>query len=172
MGKLPIEQQVGNTLPGGFIARWRRWMYRSRRPNWLARMLIQVDVAAAALGLTGNYEVLLEVPGRKSGRVTSLPLVVAIVDGEQYLVSMLGNDAQWVRNVQAARGHAVLRSGKRRAVVLEEVPTSERAPILKAYLGRAPGARPHIPVDKNAPLAAFETIAAAFPVFRVVTRKE
>jgi hypothetical protein len=62
----------------------------------------------------------------------------------------------------------VLRSGRREQIQLEEIPASQRAPILKAYLQRAPGARPHVPVNKDAPLAEFEKIAAAFPVFRVV----
>ena len=35
----------------------------------------------------------LEVPGRRTGRVTSFPVVVADYHGERYLVSMLGNDA-------------------------------------------------------------------------------
>ena len=82
---------------------------------------------------------------------------------------MLGESGQWVRNVRAAGGRAVLRSGGREEVQLEEVPTGQRAPILKAYLQRAPGARPHVPVDKDAPLAEFEKIAAAFPVFRVAS---
>jgi hypothetical protein len=42
--------------------------------------------------------------------------------------------------------------------------------VLKAYLKRAPGARPHLPVDKDAPLSEFEKISAQFPVFRVVAR--
>ena len=54
-------------------------------------------------------------------------------------------------------------------VQLEELPADQRAPILKAYLQRAEGARPHISIDQDAPLAAFETIAAAFPVFHVTT---
>jgi hypothetical protein len=32
-----------------------------------------------------------------------------------------------------------------------------------------PGARPHIPVDPNAPLAEFEAIAARHPAFRIET---
>ena len=42
-----------------------------------------------------------------------------------------------------------------------------RAPILRRYLQVAPGARPHIPLDRRAPLAEFERIAALYPVFRV-----
>jgi hypothetical protein len=40
--------------------------------------------------------------------------------------------------------------------------------MLKAYLQRAPGARAHIPIDKDAPLAAFAQVAPQFPVFRIV----
>jgi hypothetical protein len=48
-----------------------------------------------------------------------------------------------------------------------EVPPADRPPILKAYLARAVGGRPHIPVDPGAPLEAFERVAADFPVFRI-----
>jgi hypothetical protein len=40
--------------------------------------------------------------------------------------------------------------------------------VLKAYLQSAPGARPHISVDKDAPLEEFEAIAEQIPVFRVL----
>jgi len=120
-------------------------------------------------GVASNYLVTLEVTGRKSGQIFSLPLVMVIVDGQRYLVSMLGDNVQWVHNVRAAGGKAVLRHGRREEIRLEEVPASERAPILKAYLQRAPGARPHVPVDKDAALSEFEKIAAAIPVFRVLS---
>jgi hypothetical protein len=54
-------------------------------------------------------------------------------------------------------------------VQLDELPVARRAPVLKAYLRIAPGARPHIPVDKDASLEEFAAIAAQFPVFRVRT---
>jgi hypothetical protein len=151
------------------FARVKRWMYRGQRPNWIARIANRAWAIGAARGLTRDDVVTLEVIGRTSGRVISFPLVIAVVDGERYLVSMLGDTTQWVKNVRAAGGRAVLRSGSREVVQLEELPVDRRAPILKAYLQRAEGARPHIPVDKDAPIAAFETIAAAFPVFHVIT---
>jgi deazaflavin-dependent oxidoreductase (nitroreductase family) len=120
-------------------------------------------------GIFPNYLVTLEVTGRKTGRKIAFPVVMVVLDGHRYLVSMLGESAQWVLNVRAAGGSAVLHSGGREAVQLEEVPADQRAPILKAYLQRAPGARPHISVDKDAPLAEFEKIAGTFPTFRVVT---
>ena len=148
---------------------FKRWLYRGPRPNWIARILNRAWAVVASWGVTSNYMVTLEVIGRKSGRIVSLPVVLAVVDGQRYLVSMLGDNGQWVRNVRAAGGRAVLRSGGREEIQLEEVPTDQRAPILRAYLQRAPGARPHVPVNKDATLAEFENIAAAFPVFGVVT---
>ena len=123
--------------------------------------------AAASAGVTSNYIVTLEETGRKSGRTISLPVVVAVVDGQRYLVSMLGENANRVLNVRAAGGRAAIRSGGREEVRLEEVPVEQRAPILKAYLQRAPGARPHVPVNKDLSLAEFQRVAAEFPVFRV-----
>ncbi|HET9110716.1 MAG TPA: hypothetical protein VFN78_07825 [Ktedonobacterales bacterium] len=111
--------------------------------------------------------VTLEVTGRMTGRTISLPVAVVVVAGERYLVSMLGEDVQWVKNVRASGGRAALRSGGLEPVVLDEVFTEQRASILRVYLQHAPGARPHIPVDQHAPLAEFERIAGAYPVFRV-----
>ena len=148
-----------------------RWLYRGRRPNWIARILNRASGAVASSGVASNYLVTLEVTGRKSGRTISLPVVIAIVDGQRYLVSMLGDNVQWVHNVRAAGGRTVLRSGGREEVQLEEVPVDQRAPILRAYLQRAPGARPHVPVNKDAALAEFQKVAVAFPVFRLAFNK-
>jgi deazaflavin-dependent oxidoreductase (nitroreductase family) len=151
--------------PGDF----KRWLYRGQRPNWIARILNRAWAAVASSGVASNYLVTLEVIGRKSGRTFALPVAIVVVDGQRYLVSMLGENVSWVQNVRAAGGRAVLRSGSREEVHLEEVPADQRAPILRAYLQRAPGARPHVPVNKDAPLAEFEKIAAAFPVFQVAS---
>jgi deazaflavin-dependent oxidoreductase (nitroreductase family) len=145
-----------------------RWLYRGQRPHRLARILNRVEAIIASSGIAPDYLVTLEVTGRKSGRTVSLPLMVAVFEGQRYLVSMLGENANWVRNVRATGGKAVLRRGGREEVYLEEVPATQRAPILKVYLQRAPGARPHVPVNKDAPIAEFEKIAVAFPAFRVV----
>jgi hypothetical protein len=147
-----------------------KWLYRGGRPNWLAGALNRCSAALHALGIARNYLVTLDVQGRRSGRTISLPLVMAVVARDRYLVSMLGPDVDWVRNVKAAGGNVVLRHGRREEVCLEELPAGQRAPVLKAYLQRAPGARPHIVVDKDAPLSEFERVAAQYPVFRVIQR--
>lgn len=146
-----------------------RWLYRGGRPNLLARILNRGWAIVHALGVLPNYMVTLEVVGRRSGRSISFPLAMALLDGERYLVSMLGTGAAWVRNVRAANGHATLRHGQIEQVLLEETAVEKRARVLKAYLRIAPGARPHIPVDKDAPLEAFERVAAQIPVFRVAS---
>jgi len=150
------------------MANLNRWLYRGGRPNRIAQWVNRVWAAVASTGITPNFMETLEVIGRRSGKIVSLPVVVAIVDGERYLVSMLGDDVQWVHNVRAAGGKAALRSAGVEQIRLDDVPAERRAPILKEYLRRAPGGRPHVPVDKDAPLAEFESIAAAFPVFRIV----
>jgi deazaflavin-dependent oxidoreductase (nitroreductase family) len=147
---------------------FKRWLYRGQRPNWIARMENRVWAALFSSGILPDYMVTLEVIGRTSGRKVSLPVAVTVVNGQRYLVSMLGENVHWVHNVRAAGGQAVLQRHGREEVLLEEVPSDQRAPILKAYLQRAPGARPHVPVNKDAPLAEFEKVATAFPVFRVV----
>lgn len=147
---------------------FRRWLYQGKRQNALARALNWVTAAIFGLGVAPNYLVKFEVVGRRSGRAISFPLVMTVVDGERYLVSMLGVDSAWVKNVRAAGGRAILHHGRTEHVRLEEVAVEQRDPILKAYLQRAPGARAHIPVDKDAPLEEFEAIAAEYPVFRVL----
>jgi deazaflavin-dependent oxidoreductase (nitroreductase family) len=144
-----------------------RWFYRGGRPNRVAAALNRFWAFVSSAGLWPSRMAALEVPGRRSGRTRSFPVVIADRGGDRFLVAMLGEETNWVANVRANGGRAVLRHGRREAVLLEEVAASERAPILRRYLQVAPGARPHVPVDRRAPLADFETIAARYPVFRV-----
>src|SRR6266508_1337664 len=149
--------------------KFHRWLYQGGHPNALTRVINRGWAAGHSLGIAPNYLVTLEVTGRRSGRMISFPLARVPLDGERCRVSMLGSEAAWVKTVRAAGGHATLRHGRTEHVQIEEVSVAKRARILKAYLRLAPGARPHIPVDKSASLEAFEKIAAQFPVFRVVS---
>jgi hypothetical protein len=142
-------------------------MYRTGRPNRVAAVMNRMSATAASAGVWPSRLVTLEVPGRRTGRLTSLPLVVVDYEGERYLVSMLGAGAGWIANVRAHGGRALLRHGRAETVRLEEVDPGDRPPILRRYLQVAPGARPHIPVDRRAPLPEFERIAAQYPVFRI-----
>ncbi|MEV4280058.1 nitroreductase/quinone reductase family protein [Actinoplanes xinjiangensis] len=145
-----------------------RWLYRHGRPNRLARILNRISAVQFRSGkLAPRNWVTLEVPGRRSGKPVTFPLVVADHEGERYLVSMLGATSNWVANVRAARGHAVIHHGKPENVLLTDVDPDARAPILRRYLAVAPGARPHMAVDPQAPLVDFDRVAARYPVFHV-----
>lgn len=148
----------------------KKWLYRGGRTNPVAAAVNRCWAAIYALGVAPNYMITLDVRSRRSGRLVSLPLVMVVLAGERYLVSMLGEEVNWVRNVRAAGGNVTLRHGRREEVHLEEVAADRRAPVLKAYLKRAPGARPHLPVSKDAPLSEFERVSSQFPVFRIVPR--
>jgi deazaflavin-dependent oxidoreductase (nitroreductase family) len=141
-------------------------MYVGGRGDERARWYARLWGRAFALGLFPRRWVTLEVPGRRSGRTTSFPLGMADVDGRWYLVSMLG-ECNWVANVRAADGNVVLRRRRRRPARLVEVPVEARVPILRRYVEKVPGGRPHIPVPKGAPVADFEQIADRYPVFEV-----
>ena len=144
-----------------------RWLYAGGRPNCIARVLNRGWAFIFGAGIWPTRLNRLEVRGRRTGKIESLPVVVADYDGERYLVSMLGNDASWVRNVKASGGKAVLRHGDSERVALEAVATAKRAPILKRYLEVAPGARPHFPIGEDATLTEFRKIASSYPVFRI-----
>jgi polyisoprenoid-binding protein YceI len=147
-----------------------RAMYAGGRANATARQFSRMWATVFGLGLMPRRWVTLEVPGRRSGRVARFPLGMADLDGQWYLVPMLGEQCNWVQNVRAADGRATLRHRRAVACRLVEVPVSERAPVIKRYLQQVPGARPHIPVDRRAPVADFEAIAPRYPVFRVAPR--
>ena len=152
------------------MGRYRRWMYRGGRPNAWARWQNRASAAVFAAGVWPRRAAALDVRGRKSGRVITFPVAIADYEGERYLVSMLGENVNWVRNVRAGGGEAVLRHGKTEPIRLVDVPPGARAPIVRRYLEVAPGGRAHIAVDRRAPLAEFEKVAPTIPVFLIKPR--
>jgi hypothetical protein len=90
-----------------------RWLYRGQRPHGLARLMNRTWATVSASGVVAKFgAVTLDVVGRTSGRTVSLPLVLVTVDGQRYLVSMLGDDVQWVKNVRAAGGRDPCRAAR------------------------------------------------------------
>jgi hypothetical protein len=157
------------TLPWTLPHSWYRALfYPGGRPKAFTRRLNSGQARLTALGIFPALMVALETRGRRSGKACLVQLVVAHIGAERYLVSMLGDNADWVCNAHASAGAAVLRHGTMENVRLEDVPVSRRAPIIKAYLQVAPGARPHFDISRDAPLAEFEKVAARYPVFRIV----
>ncbi|MDT5285868.1 MAG: hypothetical protein QOF88_757 [Mycobacterium sp.] len=152
---------------GGVLGKIQRWQYRGGRPGWSARIANRLGAIAFAAGIGPNPAATLEVRGHKSGRTISFPVVVADYQGERYLVAMLGQKTNWVRNLRGGDGRAVLQRKQREDVSLVEDHSDKRAEILRRYLELAPGARPFFPIDRRAPISEFEAIVDQYPVFRV-----
>jgi deazaflavin-dependent oxidoreductase (nitroreductase family) len=144
-----------------------RLFYRKWRPTRLGRWVNRFSGWWSGLGLPPRFMAVLEVQGRKSGHSRSNPVVIATVDGSSYLVSMLGPGSDWVKNVEAAHGDAVIRQGRRRRVHLVAVPPEQRAPVLREYVRIASSGRQHFPLPVGAPLSDFEEIAGRYPVYRI-----
>ena len=123
----------------------------------------------ASRGLMPSDTITPEVKGRRSGMTRSNVVTWVEQDEERYLVSPRG-ETEWVRNVRAAGGDAVIRRRGRQTVRLEEVTAEQRAPIIKAYRKKtAKATQQHFGVDPKAEIEEFEAIAARHPVFRIVT---
>lgn len=146
-----------------------RLFYRDWHPTRLGKFASRALAWMSGKGLTPPILVTLQVQGRRSGRLHDTVLVVTEHEGQRYLVSMLGDSSDWVRNVRAAGGKAFVKRGQSLPVQLTEVPTGERAPILKAYCQVATSGREHFPVKQDAPLSEFDAVAARYPVFRIDT---
>ena len=144
-----------------------RFYYRNWRPTRLGKISNRAWARVTRLGLTPKILLTLQVKSQSSGRLCSTVLVVANHQGKRYLVSMLGEGSEWVRDVRAAGGEAFLKRGRSRPVKLVEIPPNERAAILKTWRRVATSGRRHLPVSQDAPVSAFEAIAAHYPVFRI-----
>jgi len=120
------------------------------------------------LGLPHNF--LLEVRGRKSGRVYANPVNLLERNGKRYLVAPRGY-TQWVRNVIAS-GEAVLVKGSRRErVSLEMIADDDKPEILKAYLDRYKlTVQRYFPIQAGATVEAFQTLVSQYPVFEVLDK--
>ena len=128
-----------------------------------------------ALGLTSGT-ITLEVAGRKSGKPVRVSLTQVRLGEKRYLVS-LGGESQWVRNVRAAGGEAVLLSRKRTPVYLVEVPIEARSAILLAYVNQRAfthsgrqSARHFFGLQSPPTIGDMQRLADRYPVFQILPR--
>jgi deazaflavin-dependent oxidoreductase (nitroreductase family) len=119
------------------------------------------------LGLSPSYNYLLEVRGRKSGKIYSTPVNLLEVNGRQFLVAPRGR-TQWVQNAETSGEVRLKKPGYRRTYKLRSLTDAEKPEILKSYLRRYRGAvQRFFPVRPDAPLPAFAEIAAGYPAFEL-----
>ena len=139
-----------------------------QRPNKLTQWSNRLMASLAARGLGPSKMVMLELRGRSSGRARASAVNSVGVDGQRYLVSTRG-ESEWVRNVRAANGQAVMKRRGTRPVRLQELPAEQRAPIIQAYLKEnASVTKGFFGIEPDAPIEDFARIAGRHPVFRIV----
>lgn len=112
----------------------------------------------------------LTVPGRRSGTPRHTPLTVLDRAGERYVLAGFPA-ADWIRNLRAADGFAVLRTGGvDEPVRLVELSPADAVPVLREWPGQSPSGvemmRDAGVVDDVTP-DALAKAAGICPVFRI-----
>jgi deazaflavin-dependent oxidoreductase (nitroreductase family) len=120
------------------------------------------------MGFGFSYNRLLQVRGRKSGKLFSTPVNLLEWKGHKFLVAPRGR-TQWVRNAEAS-GEVTLKRGSRRDKVrLREVEEGEKPEILKAYLDTFQReVQRYFPVAAGSPADAFIALSGSYPVFELL----
>jgi deazaflavin-dependent oxidoreductase (nitroreductase family) len=141
---------------------------RFLKPTAGERFFNRVFGVLVGLGFGGDHNYLLQVRGRRSGKLYATPVHLLELDGKRYLVAPRGR-TQWVRNAEAA-GAVTLKKGSRRLQVrLRALDAQERPPILKAYLDRFRGTvQTYFPVPAGSSVEAFTAIRDQYPAFELV----
>ncbi|HKU20526.1 MAG TPA: nitroreductase/quinone reductase family protein [Terriglobales bacterium] len=118
------------------------------------------------LGLPHNY--LVQVRGRKTGKIFSTPIDLLELNGKRFLVAPRGR-TQWVRNAEAA-GEVMLKKGRRRQRYrIRAIPDSDKPEILKTYVDRfKTTVQRYFPVPAGSAPQAFVEIARNYPVFELL----
>jgi deazaflavin-dependent oxidoreductase (nitroreductase family) len=145
--------------------------YKFRRPNPIERGFNRVFGWMVGAGLGTRYFYLLQVTGRKSGKLYSAPIELLVIDDRKFLVCPRGR-AQWVRNAEAS-GQVWLKKGSDRVLyAIRAVPAAERPDLLRAYLDQFKlFVQRYFPVPAGSPAPAFVSIADRYPVFELLLSK-
>src|SRR5579863_8595187 len=104
-----------------------------REPTAVEKIFNRMFGFLVGLGLGFSHNYLLEVRGRKSGKVYSTPVDLLELGGKRYLVAPRGR-TQWVRNAEAT-GEVTLKKGRtQQRFRLQPIADADKPEILKAYL--------------------------------------
>jgi deazaflavin-dependent oxidoreductase (nitroreductase family) len=138
-----------------------------QRPTAAEAMINRVIGLLPRIGIGPRYMVLLQVRGRKSGRVYSTPVNLLDLNGRRYLVAPRG-DTQWSRNAAASGEVTLVRGLHRETVKVTPIADASKPPMLKAYLDHyASAVQQYFPVAAGSPASAFVPLAARYPVFEI-----
>jgi deazaflavin-dependent oxidoreductase (nitroreductase family) len=139
-----------------------------REPTPVEKLLNRVFGFLVGIGLPFPHKYLLQVRGRKSGKLYSTPINLLEWKGKRLLVAPRGR-TQWVRNAEAA-GEITLKKGSTRLKFrLQSVADTEKPEILKAYLeGFKSEVQRYFSVAADSPVESFVEAAASYPVFELL----
>ena len=138
-----------------------------QRPTAVERIFNSAIGALVRLGIGLPNMRVLEVRGRMSGRLYTLPIDLLSHQGKLYLVAPRGH-AEWVRNAEAS-GSVVLRRGRSiEQYQLRALADAEKPPILKAYLDRfRREVGRFFPLPAGSPADAFASLSSRYPAFEL-----
>jgi deazaflavin-dependent oxidoreductase (nitroreductase family) len=141
-----------------------------RQPTAIERAFNKAFGFLVGMGLGFSYNYLLQVRGRKSGKIYSTPIDLLQIDGKRFLVAPRGR-AQWVRNAEAA-GEVTLKKGSQRNKFgLRTLSDQEKPAILKAYLDQFKReVQGYFPVPAGSPLEAFRDLVQNYPAFELIPK--
>ncbi len=138
-----------------------------KKPNTLTKKMNSFLGWLAARGIGPKRLVRLEHKGRVSGGTRSTAVNWTELDGQRYLVAPRG-ETQWVRNVRADGGRAVLRrGGTAETVRLEEIPVEGRAAIIKQYVGENKIVKGEFGLEPDDSIEQYNGITANHPTFLI-----
>jgi deazaflavin-dependent oxidoreductase (nitroreductase family) len=139
-----------------------------RAPTAVERGFNRVFGFLVGLGLGFSHNYLLQVRGRKSGKIYSTPVDLLELRGQKFLVAARGR-TQWVRNAEAA-GEVTLKKGRtQRKFRLRPIPDADKPEILKAYLDSFKReVQTYFPVAAGSPVQAFAELAPSYPAFELI----
>ena len=139
-----------------------------RAPTAVERVFNRVFGFVVGLGWGFSYNYLLQVRGRKSGKLYSTPIDLLERDGKRFLVAPRGR-TQWVRNAEAA-GEVTLKRGKlQQRFRLRVLSDQEKPEILKAYLDQFKReVQRYFPVAAGSSVDAFRGLVESYPAFELI----
>jgi len=138
------------------------------KPDWFTRNVMNPLVAGLhrlGIGVQGSQT--LAIRGRKSGEMRTNPVNPFELDGKTYLLAPRGT-TQWVRNLRAAGEGELHRGRKTRHFTAEEVPDSEKLPLLRLYMDKwSWEVKSFLKIEADAPDEELRRIAPDHPAFRI-----
>jgi len=139
-----------------------------RAPTPAERIFNHLFGMLVGLGLGPGHVYLLQVRGRKSGKIYSTPVDLLDLQGKRWLVAPRGR-TQWVRNAEASGEITLKKGSKTLHFRLRPVPDAEKPEILKAYLDNfRREVQSYFPVPAGSPANDFAGVAASYPAFELI----